>query len=201
MLGITILKWDNTCHLQHHGTKPPVHFCCSLYISPCFLSLSLSLSLPLSLSLSLSLPLFPSFSLSHPLPLLSLRLPLSLSLSMSLCGCKTRVIWCPLPNILFLINLTFHTLSLHSSYKNSPTIHRLSFTTTILRAAWKTSFSLSGQPSSSFHWKNNDKNWDLRDLHGKNWWIPWILFIFWVDVIGVSKLDGKNDRRPLYLRI
>ena len=46
--------------------------------------------------------------------------PFLLSLSLlplSLCGCKTRVIWCPLPNILFLINLTFHTLSLHSSYK------------------------------------------------------------------------------------
>ena len=48
---------------------------------------------------------------------------------MSLCGCKTRVIWCPLPSkqhsayawvvtcILFLINLTFHNLPLHSSYK------------------------------------------------------------------------------------
>ena len=37
-------------------------------------------------------------------------LSLSLSLSLpplSLCGCKTHVIWCPLPNILFLINLTF----------------------------------------------------------------------------------------------
>ena len=55
-------------------------------------------------------------------------------------------------SILFLINLTFHTLSLHSSYKihqHSPTIHRLFFPTTLLRAAWKTSFSLSGQPSSS----------------------------------------------------
>ena len=65
---------------------------------------SLSLSPPLSLSLSPS----PSFSLS---------VSLCLSLSMSLGGCKTRVIWCPLPNILFLINLTFHALSLHSSYK------------------------------------------------------------------------------------
>ena len=88
-VGITIVKWDNTCHSQHHGTEPPVHFCCSHYISPCFLSIPLS------------------FSLSPP----------SFSLSMSLCGCKTRVIWCPLPSILFLINLTFHTLSLHSSYK------------------------------------------------------------------------------------
>ena len=61
---------------------------------------------------------YPPFllSLSHPLPL-SLSPSPSLSLSMSLCGCKTRVIWYPLPNILFLINLTFHTLSLHSSYK------------------------------------------------------------------------------------
>ena len=53
--------------------------------------------------------------------------------------------------ILFLINLTFHKLSLHSSYKNSPTIHRIFFTTTILTAAWKTSLSLSGQPSSSVY--------------------------------------------------
>ena len=105
--GITIAKWDNTCHLQHHGTEPPVHFCCSHYTSPCFLSISLSFCLSLSLS--------PSFSLSHPVPL-SLSPSPSLSLSMSLCGCKTRVIWCPLPNILFLINLTFHTL-FHSSYK------------------------------------------------------------------------------------
>ena len=49
--------------------------------------------------------------------------------------------------------LLFYIMSFHSSFKihqqNSPTIHRLSFTTTILRAAWNTSFSLSGQPSSS----------------------------------------------------
>ena len=52
----------------------------------------------------------------------------SLSLSLSLCGCKTRVIWCPLPSILFLINLIFHTKSFHSSYK----IHQL-FTDYLLR--------------------------------------------------------------------
>ena len=113
-------------------------FMFSFYL-PFFLSLPLSLyiSLPLSLSLSLSralaLSLSRSLSLSFALLLsLSLSLPRSLpfSLSMSLCGCKTRVIWCPLPSstmhmhglsqvsgILFLINLTFHTLSLHNSYK------------------------------------------------------------------------------------
>ena len=62
-VGITIIKWNNTCHSQTHGTEPPVHFCCSHYISPCFLStppliLSLSLLLSLSLSLSFSLSLF-----------------------------------------------------------------------------------------------------------------------------------------------
>ena len=64
-----------------------------------------------------------SFSISHTLSLfLSLRLPPSPS---------------PSPSLSLSLSL-------------SPTIHRLSFTTTILRAAWKTSFSLSGQPSSSF---------------------------------------------------
>ena len=52
--------------------------------------------------------------------------------------------------ILFLINLTFHNLSLHSSYK----IHQ-PFTDYFLRLPLselleKQSFSLSGQPSSSF---------------------------------------------------
>ena len=70
---------------------------------------------------------FSMFSFYPPF-LLSLSLPPSFSLSMSLCGCKTRVIWCSLPSILFLINLTFHTLSLHSSYK----IHQ-PFTDYILR--------------------------------------------------------------------
>ena len=110
-VGIIIVKWDNTCHSQHHGTEPPVHFCCSHWNSPCFLSIPLSFSLSLSLS-SFSLSLSVSLSLY-----LSLSLSPSFSLSMSLCGCKTRVIWCSLPSILFLINLTFHALSLHSSYK------------------------------------------------------------------------------------
>ena len=66
-----------------------------------YLPLSFSLSLLLSLSLSLS------FSLS-----------LFISPPLSLCGCKTHVIWCPLRNILFLINLTFfHAKSCHSWYK------------------------------------------------------------------------------------
>ena len=92
---------------------------CALLLLTLYFSM-FSFYLPFLLSLSLSLPLFLSLSLTHPLPLSlspSLSLSLSLSMSMSLCGCKTRVIWCPLPSILFLINLTFHTLSLHSSYK------------------------------------------------------------------------------------
>ena len=46
---------------------------------------------------------------------------------------------------------------------NSPTIHRLSFTTTILRAAWKTFFSLSGQPSSSCLGLNLKRLWPWID--------------------------------------
>ena len=55
--------------------------------------------------------------------------------------------------ILFLINLTFHNLPLHSSYK----IHQ-PFTDYFLRLPYsellekRTSFSLSGQPSSSCFW-------------------------------------------------
>ena len=62
--SVYVIKWDSTCHSQTHGTEPPVHFCCSNYISLCFLStspfhsLSLSLLLSLSFSLSLSLPLY-----------------------------------------------------------------------------------------------------------------------------------------------
>ena len=128
---------------------------CALLLLTLYFSM-FSFYLPFLLSRSLSPPL----SLSHPLPLslsppslplsLSLSLPLSMSMSMSLCGCKTRVIWCPLPSILFLINLTFHTLSLHSSYKIHQPFTDDLFTTTILRAAWKTFFSLSGQPSSNY---------------------------------------------------
>ena len=51
--------------------------------------------------------------------------------------------------ILFWINLTFHNLPLHSAYKIHQPFTDYFFTTTILRAAWKTCFSLSGQPSSS----------------------------------------------------
>ena len=68
-------------------------------------------------------PFYPPLSFS-----LSLALSLSL-LPLSLCGCKTHVIWCPLPNILFLINLTFfHAKSCHRSFK----IHQL-FTDYLLR--------------------------------------------------------------------
>ena len=61
---------------------------------------------------------------------------LSLSLSLpplSLCGSTTHVIWCPLPNILFLINFTFFTSCLsiaHLKFTNK--IHQL-FTGYLLR--------------------------------------------------------------------
>ena len=105
---------------------------------PCSLSLSLflSLSLPPSLSLSPFLSIYVSLWLQdtcHMMPFTKQH------------SAYAWVVTC----ILFLINLTFHNLPLHSSYK----IHQPFtdfFTTTILRAAWKTSFSLSGQPSSSF---------------------------------------------------
>ena len=92
---------------------------------PFILSLSLAFSFSLSLFLSLSLylcPLFLSVVARHMLSDALYQIFSSWSI------------------------LLFHTISFHSSYK----IHQLSFTTTILRAAWKTSFSLSGQPSSSF---------------------------------------------------
>ena len=59
--------------------------------------------------------------------------------------------------ILFLINLTFHNLPLHSSYK----IHQ-PITDYFLRLPYselleKTSFSLSGQPSSSFTPGNHER--------------------------------------------
>jgi hypothetical protein len=74
----------------------------------------------------------------------------SLSFFLSLLPLLSVVSW-PLYQMLSSWSiLLFHTISFHSSYKNSPTFHRLSFTTTILRAAWKTSFSLSGKPLSSF---------------------------------------------------
>ena len=128
-----VVKWDNTCHSQHHGTEPPVHFCCSHYIFHVFFLspfISPSLSLPLSLSPFPS----PSPSLS-----LSVSLPLSLYLSLSPSSSPFLSIYVSLwlqdtchmmpftkqhsayawlvTCILFLINLTFHNLSLHSSFK------------------------------------------------------------------------------------
>ena len=115
-VGITIIKWDSTCHSQTHGTEPPVHFCCSHYISPCFLStppLSFSLSLLLSLSLSLS------FSLS-----LSLSLP-PLSLSLAARHMSSDALYQIFSSWSILL---FHIISFHSSYK----IHQL-FTDYLLR--------------------------------------------------------------------
>ena len=113
-VGITIIKWDSTCHSQTHGTEPPVHFCCSHYISLCFLStspfhsLSLLLSLSLSLSsLSLSLYLFPLF-LSVVARHMSSDALYQIFSSWSI--------------------LLFYTISFHSSYK----IHQL-FTDYLLR--------------------------------------------------------------------
>ena len=104
-----IVKWDNTCHSQHHGTEPPLHFCCSHYIFHVFFLspfISPSLSLPLSLSPSLS-------------PFLSIYVSLWLQDTCHMMPFTKQhsayawVVTC----ILFLINLTFHNLSLHSSYK------------------------------------------------------------------------------------
>ena len=138
---------NSLLHSQHHGTQPPVHFCCSYYFFmfsfylPLFLPLSLSLPLPLSLPPSLP----PSLSLS---PFLSIYVSLWLQ---DTCHIKQHsayawVVTC----ILFLINLTFHNLSLHSWYK----IHQ-PFTDYYLRLPYselleKPSFLLSGQPSSSW---------------------------------------------------
>ena len=114
-VGITIIKWDSTCHLQTHGTEPPVHFCCSHYISPCFLSTSPFHSLSLSLAFSFSLPL-------------------SFSLSLYLCPLFLSVVARHMSaDALYQIFsswsiLLFHTISFHSSYK----IHQL-FTDYLLR--------------------------------------------------------------------
>ena len=75
-VGITIVKLDNTCHSQHHGT----------------LSLSPFLSIYVSLWLQDTCHLMP-FTKQH-----------------------NAYAWV-VTSILFLINLTFHTLSLNSSYK------------------------------------------------------------------------------------
>ena len=117
-VGITIIKWDSTCHSQTHGTEPPVHFCCSHYISSCFLStppLSFSPSLLLSLSLSLSL----SFSLSLSLYLCPLFLSVVARHMSSDALYQIFSSWSI---------LLFHTISFHSSYK----IHQL-FTDYLLR--------------------------------------------------------------------
>ena len=120
-VGITIIKWDNTCHSQTHGTEPPVHFCGSHYISPCFLSTPpfiLSLSLARFLSLSVSLSLFLSLSLS-----LSLSPP-----SFSLWLQDTCHLMPFTKYSLLDQSYLFHAISCHSSYKN----HQL-FTDYLLR--------------------------------------------------------------------
>ena len=100
-----------------------LYFSCFLSILPLFLPLSLSLSL--SLSLCLSLPL----SLSLP-PFLSIYVSLWLQDTCHMMPFTKQhsayawVVTC----ILFLNNLTFHNLSLHSSYK----IHQ-PFTDYVLR--------------------------------------------------------------------
>ena len=118
-VGITIIKWDSTCHSQTHGTEPPVHFCCSHYISPCFLSTSpfhsLSLSLAFSFSLSLSL-----LSLS-----LSLFIFPPLFLSVVARHMSSDALYQIFSSWSILL---FHTISFHSSYK----IHQL-FTDYLLR--------------------------------------------------------------------
>ena len=121
-VGITIIKWDSTCHSQTHGTEPPVHFCCSHYISPCFLSTPpFILSLSLAFSFSLSLSCFLSLSLSF-------------SLSLYLCPLFLSVVARHMSSdALYQIFsswsiLLFHTISFHSSYK----IHQL-FTDYLLR--------------------------------------------------------------------
>ena len=86
-----------------------MHFCCSHYISPCFLSISLSFSLSLSPSFSLSLSPSPSFSLSVS--------PLSLYLCLSVVARHVSSDAVYQLSSSYIINLTFHTLSLHSSYK------------------------------------------------------------------------------------
>ena len=119
-----------------------LHFFVFSFYLPFFLSLSLSLflSLPLSLSLYLSLSIYVSLWLQvtcHMMPFTKQH------------GACAWVVTCIL-FCLFLINLTFHNLSLHSSY----TIHQ-PFTDYFLRLPYselleKHLFSLSGQPSSSF---------------------------------------------------
>ena len=91
-----------------------------IFLRVFFLSpfLSLSLSLPLSLSPSLSLSFSRFLSLSHS-PFLSIYFSLWLQDTCHLMPFTKQhnaYAWV-VTSILFLINLTFHTLPLHSSYK------------------------------------------------------------------------------------
>ena len=136
----------------------------SWYLASCALFLltlyffMFSLYLPLSLALPLSLPpsLPPSLHPSLP-PYISLYLCLSVvarhvssdafyQAAQCICmGCHKH----PLLNQSYFF--TPYLSIAHIKFTDySPTIHRLFFTITILRAAWKTFFSLSGQPSSRY---------------------------------------------------
>ena len=124
-----------------------------IFLHVFFVSPSLSLSLS-SLSPSLSLSLPPSLP-----PFLSICVSLWLQDTCHLMPFTKQhnaYAWV-VTSILFLTNLTFHTLSLHSSYK----IHQ-PFTDYFLRLPYselleKRLFSLSGQPSSS---------WRIPAAHG-----------------------------------
>ena len=117
-----------------------MHFCCSHYISPCFLFTTLSFSLSLSLSLSLSPP---SFSLwlqdtCHLMPFT--KYPLL----------NQSYFFTPYPSIAH-INFTNY----------SPTIFYYDYHP---QSCLKISLSLSGQPSTSFsrRWLSIQRNWWLR---------------------------------------
>ena len=149
MLSLSACPYQTACSIR--SIMVPSLLCTFVahIIFSCFLSISLyfSLSLSPSPSFSPSLPpsLPPSLSLS---PFLSIYVSLWLQ---DTCHIKQHsayawVVTC----ILFLINLTFHNLSLHSWYK----IHQ-PFTDYYLRLPYselleKPSFLLSGQPSSSW---------------------------------------------------
>ena len=123
-----------------------------------------------------------------PFPSLSLSLCLSLSLSP-----PSFSLW--LQDTCHLMPFTKYPL-LNQSYFFTPypsiahikftnhSIHRLSFTTTILRAAWKTSFSLSGQPSSS--------SWQPRIVFVKVIHVPWSII--------VSKIKRLHEFKRSFVR-
>ena len=115
-------------------------FMFSFYL-PFFLSLSLPPSFSLSLPLSLSLCLSPSLYLC--LSVVASHVSYDALYQAAQCMCMGCHMY-PLLNQSYFSQLIPPYL-----IYNSPTIHRLFFTTTILRAAWKMSFSPSGQPSSS----------------------------------------------------